>query len=502
LRRQSLAAAAAAAVVGVATALVALSQPTGVAVLVVVGLVAAAVTVVRPRVGLLLLLVAMLFSPEIPVGRLAERSVTVRADDVLLVLVLLGWVLRQGMARRLGVLRRSPVGAPVLAMSVVIVVSVLVGVLQGTITSPARGFFFGLKRLEYFVIFVMVLNVLETDFDIKAALVLFGVGLLVIDLMALVQYWFFPASPLTQGGVTGPFGIGEANTLAGFYLLIVPVVLALALKVRRAWLTAVLVGLGLLSLLCFLLTKSRGAYVALPPAALVLVFYERTVRMQLMGLALVGVAATALLVVLLGPAGSQGRLAGHAEDIESQFRSIGMVLREGPEGDPSLAARWRAWRQSLQELTGRRAPSQLGGQPLPPGTFRPQVLLQALLGQGVGAKKLGWADNHYVREVLETGLVGLLVFLWMNWRLWGAARDLYRRSPQPLFQGAALGFMAGQVGLLVHAVTCSNFYTIRTMEPFWFLVGCLMLHRYLLASEQSEPSAERTSPAAAPSVAG
>lgn len=495
LRRQTLAAAAAAAALGVGVALVVIRQPTGVALLVVLGLVAAAVTVASPRAGLFLLLVAMLFSPEIPIGRLAERSITLRVDDVLLVLVVVGWLLRQGLRRRLGVLRRSPVGAPVLAMSAVIVVSVLVGLLQGTIASPARGFFFGLKRLEYFVIFLMVLNVLETEFDLKVALVLFGVSLLAIDLVALVQYWFYPLGIYTRGGVTGPFGVGEANTLGGFYLLIIPVVLALALKVRRPWVTTALTGLGLLSLLAFLLTKSRGAYVALPPAALVLVFYERTVRMQLLGLFLVGVAAVALLVVLVAPAGAGGRLAGHAQDIGAQFHSIGMVLREGPEGDPSLAARWRAWRQSLREITGRVAPSQLGGQPQPPGTFRPQVLLQALLGQGVGAKKLGWADNQYVREVLETGLVGLVVFLWLNWRLWQSALDLYRRSPRPWLQGAALGFMAGQVGLLVHAVTASNFYTIRTMEPFWFLVGCLMLHHYHLAQKRSGPQPEPPSPA-------
>ena len=70
-------------------------------------------------------------------------------------------------------------------------------------------------------------------------------------------------------------------------------------------------------------------------------------------------------------------------------------------------------------------------------------------------------------------------------------RRLYLRSPLPWAQGLAVGFLAGQAGLLVHAVTCSNFYTIRTMEPFWFLVGCLMLHRYHLTRSETGPPADR-----------
>ena len=502
MRRGVLAAAAAVAVLGVAVALVVVRQPTDVALLVVLGLVAGTVTVVVPRAGLFLLLVAMLFSPEIPIGKLAERAVTVRADDVLLVLIVVGWLVRQGVWRRLGVVRRSPTNGVVLAMSVVIVISVLVGLVLGTVTSPARGFFFGLKRLEYFVVYLMVLNVLETEFDLKLALVLFGVSLFVIDLIALAQYWLFPLGLRALGGVTGPFGVGEANTLAGFYLLIIPVVLALALKSRRPSATAALVGLGVLSLLCLLLTKSRGAYVALPPALLVLGYGERTaLRTHVLALLLVGVVGVTLLVVVLSGRAGGSRLGRHAEQIGSQFRSIGAVLRRGPGGDPSLDARVRAWREKGKELTGQLYPDQLGGGPRPRGGVDPEVFLQAVFGQGVGAKRLGWIDNHYVREVLETGLLGLVVFLWLNVRLFLEVRRLYLRSPLPWAQGLAIGFLAGQVGLLVHSVTVSSFYTIRTMEPFWFLVGCLMLHRYHLERSQSLTS-QTSLPAEALAKAG
>jgi len=486
MRPHALAAAAVVAGLGVAVALVVVAQPTGLALLIVVGLVGGAVTVASPRTGLFLLLVAMLFSPEIPIGKMSQRSITIRAEDVLLILVVAGWVLRQGLRRRLGVFRRAPVNGVVLAMSAVIVLSVFVGLLQGTITHPARGLFFGLKRLEYFVIYLMVLNVLQSERDLKVALVLFLVSLFAIDVVALVQQWFFPFGVGTVGGVTSTFGAGEANTLGGFYLMIIPVALALAIRSSRPAFTVALVGLVLFSLLCFLLTKSRGAYVGLPPALAVLTYYERhLLRTHVLMMLLVGVAAAAVLGVILISAGGGDLLARHVEQISSQFRSLGKVLQKGAKGDPSLNARVKAWRRMRKELTGQVAPSQLGGEPLPRGGLRPRVIFQAVFGQGVGAKKLGWADNQYVREVLETGLLGLVVFCWLNVRLWWEVLKLHRRSPLPWARGLALGFAAGQVGLLVHAVTCSNFYTIRTMAPFWFLVGLLCLHRYHLEQREA-----------------
>jgi hypothetical protein len=34
-----------------------------------------------------------------------------------------------------------------------------------------------------------------------------------------------------------------------------------------------------------------------------------------------------------------------------------------------------------------------------------------------------------------------------------------------------LAFLGGLIGFLVHSFASATFYTIRTMEPFWFLAG-------------------------------
>jgi len=38
-----------------------------------------------------------------------------------------------------------------------------------------------------------------------------------------------------------------------------------------------------------------------------------------------------------------------------------------------------------------------------------------------------------------------------------------------------LGFIAGFIGLTVHALTANTFIVIRIMEPFWFIAGIIMV---------------------------
>ena len=45
----------------------------------------------------------------------------------------------------------------------------------------------------------------------------------------------------------------------------------------------------------------------------------------------------------------------------------------------------------------------------------------------------------------------------------------------PYFQGLAIGFLAGSVGILVHALGANTFIIVRIMEPFWFFAGIMVV---------------------------
>ena len=46
----------------------------------------------------------------------------------------------------------------------------------------------------------------------------------------------------------------------------------------------------------------------------------------------------------------------------------------------------------------------------------------------------------------------------------------------PIFhKGITLGFLAGFIGLLVHALAANTFIIVRIMEPFWFLTAMIVM---------------------------
>ena len=50
----------------------------------------------------------------------------------------------------------------------------------------------------------------------------------------------------------------------------------------------------------------------------------------------------------------------------------------------------------------------------------------------------------------------------------------WRNQQSDLLRGLSVGFIAGLVGLLIHAFGANTFIIVRIMEPFWFLVGIVV----------------------------
>jgi hypothetical protein len=45
----------------------------------------------------------------------------------------------------------------------------------------------------------------------------------------------------------------------------------------------------------------------------------------------------------------------------------------------------------------------------------------------------------------------------------------------PYFKGLTVGFLAGFIGLLFHALGANTFVIVRIMEPFWFFAGIIAI---------------------------
>ncbi|MEE9519485.1 MAG: hypothetical protein V3V93_04390, partial [bacterium] len=94
---------------------------------------------------------------------------------------------------------------------------------------------------------------------------------------------------------------------------------------------------------------------------------------------------------------------------------------------------------------------------------------------GYGVTGHRFFDAQYPRVLIETGLVGLLAFLWLQISIFRRARDVLRTTQDPLFKGVALGFLTGFMALIIHSIGTNTFILVRIMEPFWFLAAMVVM---------------------------
>lgn len=418
------------------------------------------VVIASDELALYFLIFSMLLSPEFLVGGLGGgtqlgRGLTLRIDDMLIVIVGVAWLAKSAIYKELGWAFRTPLNLPIAAYTFVAVLATGLGMIAGRVTLFG-GSFFVLKYIEYFVIYFMVVNNLRERKQFRRFLLALLATAAIASLIGILQ---IPSGERVSAPFEGE--TPEPNSFGGYLVLMLALVAGLYLTSESLRKKVLLACLAVLIFIPFLFTLSRASYLALVPMAGVLFIWSDRKR---------------LLVALFALAMALGPMVGP----KAVFDRVSYTIQQPPERgqmqlgrlrlDTSTSERLASWQEALFQ-----------GWPSHP-----------VFGWGVTGYR--FVDSEYVRVLAETGVVGLIALLWLQVSLFRQARAVGKTARDPLFRGVALGFQAGFIALATHSIGANTFLIVRIMEPFWFLAGMIMMIPQLEGIQPVQEGAARRPP--------
>ena len=432
---------------------------TSTGILIGVGIAVSVLVFFKTEIAIYLLIGSMLLSPELGVGGLATtggtlgRGVTFRLDDFLLVIIAFSWLIKSAIHKELGIFKKTPLNGAMLFYAFACVLSTLLGIAAGRI-EVLTGSLFVLKYIQYFVLFFLVINSIEDQKQPRRYWMAVLVTALIVGAIGLAQ---IPGG----GRVTAPFegDSPEPNTFAGYLGFVILICLALALTLPNFKRSISYFFIAAFLFIPFLFTLSRASYLGFIPGLAVVLLLN---RQRIVSYTLVALFLTALVFPNLFPQAIRDRVVFTF----TQAPTVGQVTVLGQRLDTSTSARLRSFQEAVEAFYE-----------------------EPLLGYGV----TGWSfiDAQYFRTLIETGLLGLMAFFFLLYRLFRLGLDRFRSSGEdPFSRGLAIGFLGGFVCLLFHAIGSNTFIIVRIMQPFWLVTGLVFMLHLVAAEELSEEKAE------------
>ncbi len=398
------------------------------------------VTFTNTDFAIYILIFSMLLSPEFGERTTSGGGVTIRIDDIILAIISFTWLAKTAINKELGLFRKTPLNKPIAIYLFICFLSTAFGMMSGRV-QVLTGLFFVLKYAQYFLVYFMVINNIRTKKQIDNFVVALIVTYVIVTISALLQ---IP----TGRRVTAPFegDAGEPNTLGGYLIFIIAINLSLILTpgiIEKPALRRSLLLITALSVAPYLLTNSRGSWVAGIPVVIAYIILSKK-RWMIIAF----VAALVTLAPYIFPRTVIDRVKytftpqhGYAAKLQERVGNITI--------DTSASERIRSWRAAFKDL------------PKHP-----------LFGFGI----TGWRflDAQYIRVLIETGLVGLAAFLYLLYSILNITYKIYKNAQIPFFKAFAMGFFVATLAMMTHGLGANTFIIIRIMEPFYLVCGLVL----------------------------
>ena len=432
-------------------------HPPYIVIFLVLGIIIFIVSFIKVEWGLYILIFSMLLSPEINIGETAgaslQRGVTLRFEDFLLVLIGFSWFARNAVDKELGLFLKTPLNKSIFVYIIACLVPTGIGILTGEVDAKT-GPLFVLKYIEYFIVYFMVVNHIKDSDQVKRFVFCLLLTCLITAIFGILQ---IP----TGERVSAPFEgeIGEPNTFGGYLLFIGAITGGLLLKSENGRSKQLYIFLLVAIIPAFLFTQSRASYLGLIVTCFAFAILTRH-RIIITGLLTLALLSSPLFL----PQEVKDRiLYTFTQPTEAGQVQIGDIHL-----DTSTSARIASLKKILADWPKK-----------------------PIIGYGVTGYE--FLDSQYPRVLIETGILGLIAFLYLMFAVWKMAIKHYKEVKIPYHKGLTIGFVAGFIGLLFHAIGANTFIIVRIMEPFWFFTGIIAVLP-ALESQQQEQDQEQEAP--------
>jgi O-antigen ligase len=392
------------------------------------------------KYALYTLVFSMLLSPEFGARTTEGGGMTVRLDDFLLIIIAFGWFARNAIYKELGLLKKTPLNRPIFYYMLACVVSTGLGMMFGKV-QVFKGFFFLLKYLEYFIVYFMAINYLHDRKQLR--------NLVIALIVVFVIVCFASIAQIPQGErITAPFEGkgGEPNTLGGYLLLILSVVGGILLNTDKGdsfKYKAALISMIFLAIIPILFSQSRGTWTAVAPCYLTFLIISK--KKALLGIMLV-------LILVLGPLILPKAIKERFEYTFQKQKGWAAQYQEKIGGvtlDTSTSERVSSVKRAMAAYTKH-----------------------PVFGYGI----TGWRflDAQYPKTLVETGILGMTALGFLLYAILRETRKVYKGTEDKFHKGVCMGFFAGTIAMMAHALGANTFIIVRIMEPFWFLMAIVV----------------------------
>jgi putative inorganic carbon (HCO3(-)) transporter len=423
--------------------------PPKVILLVIGGTVAFILTIVRVEIGLAILIFIVPWTMQYEVSESFRAPVEIGSDDVLVLCILFGWLGYTAIHKDI-LFHHSTLNWPIAAFIVISLLSLAPMFATKSFDATLVALLHLVKWVEYAFIYFVVVEVVRNQEKAKGFLYLalasaVVVAVVQVFLMATKQYTGITYTP--EGPIYWTLPGFESNGILGaYYVFFIGIALAFSVNNPSRLMQGLMIGCVVLLLYCLFFTFSRAAYIGLVAAMIVVAVWSTRVASRV-----------PLIIFMVGLLG----LVFFLEPVMTRITMTVTDLGRVPTLESSAHARLISWQAVFKVLASHP--------------------LNAVVGIGFwgsrfhGAFGFSTPHNWYLALLVETGVFGLGVFCWLMKRIIHNAVRLYRQAVEnPFLESLAIGYLAGLVGLLVHAFFGETFESFRILGPFWFVTGIVI----------------------------